>query len=216
MSKTKEATPQELRETHLASEVNKIVKDYANSNSDLRDLLNLLTIDKVKEFAISHMGKNTGKALLVYLPHPFYVHQPQAVLRLMIEIKKKKGVEVFMTAKRTVVHPRSGYKQKIPRSRTLTAVYEAFLDDLIAPANILGKRIRHRLGGAQIWKIQLNQDNAEFLQGRLSAIHNIYLAVAKRHLEFDFVKERNFSIIPKIKTKNTDRRAKRKARRHDK
>ena len=206
MSSTKEKSPQEIREEQLVSEVNKIIKDYANSNSDLRDLLNLLTVQKVKEFSVKENNKVTGKALLVYLPFAFHKKQPQAVVRLMSEIKKKKSVQVFMTALRTVVHPRSGYKQKIPRSRTLTAVYESLLDDLISPANILGKRIRHRLGGHQVWKVQLNVDNKGFLQPRLSAIRQIYLGLTKRNLAFDFIEEPNYKIIPKLKTKSRDRK----------
>ena len=202
MKSAKEKTPQEIREEQLVSEVNKIIKDYANSNSELRDLLNQLTIQKVREFSLSENNKVVGKALLVYLPFAFHKKQPQAVVRLMSEIKKKKSVQVFMTASRTVIHPRSGYKQKIPRSRTLTAVYENLLDDLISPANILGKRIRHRLGGHQIWKIQLNVDNKGFLQPRLTAIKQIYKSLTKRELAFDFVEETNYMIIPKLKTRN--------------
>merc|ERR1712080_296088 len=39
-------------------------------------------------------------------------------------------------------------KQKRPRSRTLVAVHNAILDDLVYPAEIVGKRIRIRLGYA--------------------------------------------------------------------
>ena len=202
MSNAKEKTPQQIREEQLVSEVNKIIKDYANSNSELRDLLNQLTIRKVREFAVTENNKTVEKALLVYLPFAFHQKQPQAVVRLMSEIRKKKSVQVFMTAQRTMVHPRGGYKQKIPRSRTLTAVYESLLDDLISPADILGKRIRHRLGGAQIWKIQLNVDNKGFLQPRLAAITQIYRAITRRELSFEFVEERNYMIIPKLKTRN--------------
>ena len=218
MNSAKEKTPKEIREEQLVSEVNKIIKDYANSNSELRDLLNQLTVQKVREFSISENNKVVDKALLVYLPFAFHKKQPQAVVRLMTEIKKKKSVQVFMTAQRTVIHPRCGYKQKIPRSRTLTSVYECLLDDLISPANILGKRIRHRLGGHQIWKLQLNVDNKSFLQPRLAAIKQIYSSISKRNLDFDFVEESNYMIIPKPKKRNFDnkkrnRRERRKAER---
>jgi small subunit ribosomal protein S7e len=213
MSSTKEKTPQQIREEQLVSEVNKIIKDYANSNSELRDLLNQLSIQKVREFSVSENNKSVGKALLVYLPFAFHQKQPQAVVRLMSEIRKKKSVQVFMTAQRTIVHPRSGYKQKIPRSRTLTAVYESLLDDLISPADILGKRIRHRLGGSQVMKIQLNVDNKGFLQPRLAAIKQIYMGLTKRELSFEFVEESNYMIIPKLKKRTFRKKKNRKERR---
>ena len=215
MSSTKERTPQEIREEQLVSEVNKIIKDYANSNSELRDLLSKLTVQKVKEYSLTENNKTVGKALLVFLPFNFHVKQPQAVVRLMSEIKKKKSVQVFMTARRTMIHPRSGYKQKIPKSRTLTAVYESLLDDLISPANILGKRTRFRMGGTQTLKVQLNVDNKGFLQPRLAAIKQIYASLTKKDLSFNFTEEPNYKIIPKLKTRNYERqkRLNRKERR---
>ena len=43
-----------------------------------------------------------------------------------------------------------------PRNRTLMHVHEEILNDLIAPAVIIGKRIRHRLDGSQQLKIYLD------------------------------------------------------------
>ena len=194
-----EQTPKQLREQQLVNEVNKIVKDYANSNSDLRDLLSQLTITKVREFAVTEDNKETKKALLIFLPFAFHKNQPQASLRLLQEIQKKKDLTVFMTAQRTVVHPRGGYKQKIPRSRTLTSVYESLLSDLVAPSNILGKRIRHKLDGTRVWKVQLNEDDSGFLKSRLAAVESIYVALTKRTLGFEFMEEANYTLVPKPK-----------------
>lgn len=42
-------------------------------------------------------------------------------------------------------------------SRTLTWVYDAILDDLVFPAEIIGKRIRVKLDGKQIMKVHLDK-----------------------------------------------------------
>jgi hypothetical protein len=39
------------------------------------------------------------------------------------------------------------------RSRTLTAVHEAMLEDLVMPAEIAGRRIRCRIDGSKIMKV---------------------------------------------------------------
>merc|ERR1712107_808044 len=47
-------------------------------------------------------------------------------------------------------------KQKRPRSRTLMAVHNSILDDLVYPAEIVGKRIRIRLG-SRLFKVHLDK-----------------------------------------------------------
>lgn len=42
-------------------------------------------------------------------------------------------------------------------SRTLTWVYDAILDDLVFPAEIVGKRIRVKLDGKQVMKVHLDK-----------------------------------------------------------
>jgi small subunit ribosomal protein S7e len=40
----------------------------------------------------------------------------------------------------------------------LTAVYDAILEDLVFPAEIVGKRIRVRLDGSQLIKVHLDKN----------------------------------------------------------
>lgn len=42
-------------------------------------------------------------------------------------------------------------------SRTLTAVYDAILEDLVFPAEIVGKRIRIKQDGKQLIKVHLDK-----------------------------------------------------------
>lgn len=49
-------------------------------------------------------------------------------------------------------------------SRTLTAVHDAILEDLVFPSEIVGKRIRVKLDGSRLIKVHLDkaqQNNVE-------------------------------------------------------
>merc|ERR1712096_527660 len=57
-------------------------------------------------------------------------------------------------------------KQKRPRSRTLQAVHTAILNDLVYPAEIVGKRIRIRLDGSRLFKVHLDKTHQTNIEPR--------------------------------------------------
>ena len=53
-------------------------------------------------------------------------------------------------------------------SRTLTAVYDAVLEDLVFPAEIVGKRIRVKLDGSQLIKVHLDKNQQTNIEHKVS------------------------------------------------
>ena len=83
--------------------------------------------------------------------------------RLVRELEKKfSGKHVVFIAQRRILpkptRKANKLKQKRPRSRTLMAVHNAILDDLVYPAEIVGKRIRIRLDGSRLFKVNKLSD----------------------------------------------------------
>ena len=60
---------------------------------------------------------------------------------------------VFVATRKIVRPPKKGSAVQRPRTRTLTAVHDGILEDVVYPAEIVGKRFRYRLDGAKIIKV---------------------------------------------------------------
>merc|ERR1712032_1320531 len=112
-------------------------------NSDLKASLRELNITAAKEVDCAG-GK---KAVVIFVPVPQLKAFQKIQTRLVRELEKKfSGKHVVFIAQRRILpkptRKANKLKQKRPRSRTLQAVHTAILDDLVYPAEIVGKRIR--------------------------------------------------------------------------
>ncbi|PQQ08329.1 hypothetical protein Pyn_23007 [Prunus yedoensis var. nudiflora] len=71
------------------------------------------------------------------------------------EFEESAGQDVVLIATRRIVRPpKKGSAVQWPLTRTLTAVHEAMLEDVVLPAEIVGKRTRYRLDGSKIMKMK--------------------------------------------------------------
>merc|ERR1711946_105645 len=112
-------------------------------NSDLKAQLRELNISAAKEVDVG--GK---KAVIVFVPVPQLRSFQKIQTRLVRELEKKFSGKhfVFIAQRRILPKPtrktKLRNKQKRPRSRTLTAVHDAILEDLVYPAEIVEKSKR--------------------------------------------------------------------------
>lgn len=105
-------------------------------------------------------AREVENTVLIFVPVP-QLGQWQKLIKernLTDELEKKfSGKQVIMLAERRILpkESRKGGQQKQvrPRSRTLTHVHEKILEDMVYPAEIIGKRIRHKLDGSRLIKV---------------------------------------------------------------
>lgn len=97
-------------------------------------------------------------------------------IRLVRELEKKfSGKHVVFVGERKILpkptrNTRNPLKQKRPRSRTLTAVYDSILEDLVFPAEIVGKRVRVKLDGSQLIKVHLDKNQQTTIEHKVSSV----------------------------------------------
>jgi len=124
------------------------------SNADIRPTLREVFFSGAREIDAA-----SKKAICIFVPVPQQKTFQKIQVRLVRELEKKfSGRPVVFVAQRRILpkpkrNQRTRQKQLRPRSRTLTAVHDAILEDLVHPAEIVGKRIRVKLDGSRLIKM---------------------------------------------------------------
>lgn len=132
---------------------------------------------------ISSIGNTCARTTLLTIHHS-----------LTRELEKKFSDRhvIFLASRRILPKPkrsnrsRTTQTQKRPRSRTLTAVHEAVLADIVYPVEIVGKRLRTKEDGAKVMKVILDEKEKGGVDHRLDAYSEVYRKLTGRGVSFEF------------------------------
>eukprot|EP00241_Pyramimonas_parkeae_P012070 CAMPEP_0114247984 /NCGR_PEP_ID=MMETSP0058-20121206/13320_1 /TAXON_ID=36894 /ORGANISM="Pyramimonas parkeae, CCMP726" /LENGTH=191 /DNA_ID=CAMNT_0001361339 /DNA_START=82 /DNA_END=657 /DNA_ORIENTATION=+ len=179
IQKDKAAEPDEFEES-----VAQALFDLEATNAELKADLKDLHICSAKEVDVA----SGRKAIVIGIPFrllkPFHKIQQ----RLVRELEKKfSGKDVVLVANRRVLHvPSSGLRSARPRSRTLTAVHEAILEDLVYPTEIVGKRQRFRNDGSKVMKVLLDPKERNSSEYKLETFGGVYKKLTGKDVVFEY------------------------------
>jgi small subunit ribosomal protein S7e len=138
------------------------------------------------------------KAVIIIVPYRLLAKYHKRLLtnaclqtRLVRELEKKfSGKIVVIIGQRRILNkPKKNErlsKQKRPRSRTLTAVHDAILEDLVYPTQIVGKRLRVTVDGQKTLKVLLDPGKATELEYKLDAYSTVYRKLTNQEAIFEF------------------------------
>jgi len=183
IKKAKGASPDRLEEN-----VAQAIYELQVNSDKLKGPLREVHITAAKEVDVGG-GK---QCIVVFVPVPM-LGQFQKVIKersLIEELEKKfAGQSIIVIAERRILRKESRntrqLKQLRPRSRTLTAVHESILDDLVFPTEIVGKRTRVRQDGSKLLKVHLHHENKPN-GDRLDTFSRVYKNLTGKDIVFEF------------------------------
>lgn len=131
------------------------------------------------------------KAIVIYVPYKLRKMFNKVHQRLVRELEKKfSGRHVLLIAQRTILGQSYLRSNKTrgprPRSRTLTQVHEAILDDIVYPTEIVGKRTRVKTDGKRILKVYLDSKDQANVEGRTETFAAVYGKLTNKNVTFLF------------------------------
>ncbi|KAL0923262.1 hypothetical protein M5K25_007311 [Dendrobium thyrsiflorum] len=177
--KEHDAEPSELEES-----VAQALFDLENTNQELKSDLKDLFINSAVQIDIS----GNRKSIVIHVPYRIRKAFRKIHLRLVTELEKKlSGKDIIIIVIRRIVRPlKKGSAVVRPRSRTLTAVHDAILEDLVYPAEIVGKRVRYRSDGSKLVKIFLHPKERNNTEYKLETFSGVYRKLCGKEVVFEY------------------------------
>eukprot|EP00934_Nitzschia_sp_Nitz4_P003529 Nitzschia sp. Nitz4//scaffold254_size28068//5930//6887//NITZ4_008148-RA/size28068-processed-gene-0.0-mRNA-1//1//CDS//3329544322//3519//frame0 len=131
------------------------------------------------------------KAIILYVPFKLLKSVNKIHEKLVRELEKKfSGKHVIVIGQRNILGKAFARNQKTqgprPRSRTLTAVQDAILDDIVYPTEIVGKRTRVKTDGKRILKVYLDSKDQANVEGRTDTFASVYSKLTNKQVSFYF------------------------------
>ena len=160
--------------------------DLEQSSSELKSELRHLQISSAKEIDVGNK-----KAVILVVPYKLLQNFHRVQPRLVHELEKKlSGKQVVVVAQRRIL-PKVGRnnrvkQQKRPVSRTLTAVHDAILEDVVYPCDITGKRLRYKLDGSKMTKVYLDKKDQPTYAEKLETFATVYRKLTGKTAVFTF------------------------------
>lgn len=172
----------------LEKQVATAITELSQTNGEIKNQLSELYFVGAQQFEFGNK-----KCILIWIPVPQLRDYQKIHPKLVRELEKKmSGYHIIFIAKRRILQkPQRGKNrkplgQKRPRSRTLTAVHEAILQDVVFPAEVVGKRTRVKLDGKQIIKVHLDKAQQTTVEHKVDTFSYLYKRLTGKEVVFEF------------------------------
>merc|ERR1712154_98397 len=153
-----------------------------------KEQLMQLHVVAVKEIDVG--GRN---ALILMVPAPQVIGWQKIQVKIVRELEKKfSGKHVLVVGARKVMAQEARkagakcYKQKRPISRSVKVVHDSILEDVVYPAEICGKRIRHKVDDSTVIKAFPDRASQTNIEHKTSTFSAVYKRLTGKNVVFEF------------------------------
>eukprot|EP00999_Lentomonas_sp_LEN2_P000745 NODE_1742_length_751_cov_66.993590_g1693_i0.p1 GENE.NODE_1742_length_751_cov_66.993590_g1693_i0~~NODE_1742_length_751_cov_66.993590_g1693_i0.p1 ORF type:complete len:197 (-),score=45.43 NODE_1742_length_751_cov_66.993590_g1693_i0:96-686(-) len=168
----------------LEDEVAQALFDLEMTHNAFKNVLKDVYVNSVKE---SEVGVGS-KAVLIFYPLRFGRKLRKVQRQLVTELEKKfSGKSVLFIGQRKIARQSKSAGRKIQRSRTLTAVHTAILDDLVFPADVVGKRLKYKADGTKAMRVFLDTRDRDKTEARLDAVKTVYKKLTGKEISISYM-----------------------------
>eukprot|EP00123_Amoebidium_parasiticum_P001029 comp12005_c0_seq1/m.6694 comp12005_c0_seq1/g.6694 ORF comp12005_c0_seq1/g.6694 comp12005_c0_seq1/m.6694 type:complete len:191 (-) comp12005_c0_seq1:54-626(-) len=186
MASTKIIKPNGQTPDEFEQSIAQALVDLENNAAELKADLAPLYISSAREVDVG----GGRKAIVVFVPVPLLRQFQKIQARLVRELEKKfSGKHVVFIAQRRILRKETRHtraKQPRPRSRTLTAVHDAILEDVCYPTEIVGKRLRFKLDGSRVIKVHLDSKDKANIEYKTDTFRSVYRQLTGKDVTFEF------------------------------
>jgi small subunit ribosomal protein S7e len=170
--------------------VSTVEENVAKALTELQGTNELKALENLHFVAAKEIDVAGGKkAIIVFTPYRLHKKFQALQPRLGRELEKKFANTHFVfIAQRTILSTSIAHLKGIerPRSRTLTAVHAAILDDIVFPSQIVGKRTRVRTDQTKLLKVFVDKKDAKETEDKLKSFAAVYNKLTHHAVEFSF------------------------------
>ncbi|KAL9609479.1 MAG: hypothetical protein Q9167_005764 [Letrouitia subvulpina] len=190
LNKIASTSPSRQHPSETETSIANALFDLESNIPDMKSALRPLQFVSAREIEVGH-GK---KAIVIFVPVPLLQGFHKVQQRLTRELEKKfSDRHVLILASRRILprpkrsaRSRTSQTQKRPHSRTLTAVHDALLHDVVYPVEIVGKRTRTREDGSKVLKVILDEKERGGVDWRLDTYAEVYRRLTGKGVGFEF------------------------------
>ena len=156
-----------------------------DNNASLKNDLDALKIEGANEITLP----DNKKCYLVQVNESSTKNLQNVHTEVVKKLEEHFSVPVLIVPFRKTINGnlyRRYIGKQAPRTKTLTAVYDNLLEDLLYPATIVGKRTRFSKGKNKVFKVMVDPIDKETIEYKTAAISSTYMALTNRELVIDF------------------------------